>query len=816
MTSPSFPPPESEQLEPSASLPSPVKPAEEEKPQQTFLQSGQALSIKAKLITWAIALSMLPILVVGTATYWTSETLHQQLSTSRQTDSVTGNEAQTTLKHRVPLLLMGTGVMALLSGSLALWLINRELRPLLKAAQHSNQLVNRLYRQETGSEIERGENDELLALANNINLIDAQIPSLMHSQEHEAARAELLMQFIGQLHVALSKEDLLKTTVEEVRHILQTDRVTIFALDSDGEGTFVAESVAPGYPKLQWSTLHDPCFSEGYQEQYRQGRVRAIDNIYRVGLNDCHIGLLERFAVKANIVAPILQKDELYGLLIAHQCARPRDWNHSEIELFRQLALQVGYALDQTRTMSQLDNQVNQLQMLMGLTQQIRGSLRTEEILTTTVQESRKVLRADRVIVYSFDENGYGTVVTEAAQPGIAKMLWAKISDPCFAEGYIEQYRAGRVQAIRNVYEAGLTDCHLQQLEAYGVHANLVVPILTGEHLFGLLIAHQCSGPRTWQPTEIELFTQIGIQAGHALAQANVLTQTEQDWITNTTVSHTDSQRLQMLQNQLLEYLRSSQPTISSLVQGTNQHLETAQSVYTQLQTIIDFAQDVSISTRQFQAHSHQILAQVDMAQTHLNQNGRQYDQMQTAVQSAVTQLQHLETSIQQIAQIRTLVSQLSSQIQLQAMNIAVKATQDLVPHQELSSVAKNMSNVAQKLDENMIQMKPLIESLQSNVQQETVILEPLITGMTGRSSQPLIPEQLSASLDVAITQLNSQVIDITQLMGRHLQTSTAASHQAFELTQFLQRLSTQAQSMQTFIQQLEAIISTQPPEPKT
>ncbi|MGR3280648.1 GAF domain-containing protein, partial [Acaryochloris marina NIES-2412] len=83
-------------------------------------------------------------------------------------------------------------------------------------------------------------------------------------------------------------------------------------------------------------------------------------------------------------------------------CARPREWNQSEIELFRQLALQVGYALDRARVVSQLDSQVNHLQLLMNFMQLIRGSLQTEEILTNTVQESRKVFRADRVIVYRF------------------------------------------------------------------------------------------------------------------------------------------------------------------------------------------------------------------------------------------------------------------------------------------------------------------------------------------------------------------------------------------------------------------------------
>lgn len=812
MTPPSLPPSGSEQVESVSSVPNSVEYAEQTSPKEPSTQREHFTSIKARLIAWVIALSSLPVLVVGTATYFTGEMLNEQLSTTRPTNSANWDKAQTTLQNRIPPLLLGTGAMAILSGSLAIWLINRELRPLRQAAQHSNQLVNRLYRQETGSEIERGSNDELLDLANNISLIDAQVPSLMHFQEHEAARAELLMQFIGQLHVALSEEDLLKTSVEEVRQILQTDRVTIFALDPDGDGTFVAESVAPGYPKLLWSSLVEPCFKEGYQEQYRQGRVRAIDNIYKVGLNDCHIGLLERFAIKANIVAPILQNDELFGLLCANQCARPRDWNPSEIELFRQLALQVGYALDRARMMSQLDSQVNQLQMLMGLTQRIRGSLQIEEILATTVQESRKVLRADRVIVYSFDENWYGTVAAEAVQPGIAKMLWAKISDPCFAEGYVEQYRTGRVQAINNVYEAGLTDCHLQQLEAYGVQANLVVPILTEDHLFGLLIAHQCSGPRTWHPTEIDLLTQIGIQVGHALEQADILTRTEQDWVANTTQTQVGNQQFQTLKRQLLEYLRTNRPSLQFLVQGTHQHLETAQSAYTLLQTIIDFAQDLNTITRQFQSHSHQILAQVETAQEHLNQSVHDPHQMPTVAQAAVTQLQELEKPMQQISQVRILVSQLSSQIQLQAKNIAVKATQDSGSQQEVFSVAKNISNIAQKLDDNITQMKPLIESLQRDLQQKTAILEPLTRETSSSSGQSFRPEQLSSNLNAEITQLNTQIVRITQLVSSHLQTSSMASHQVFEVSQFLQLLTTQAQSMQTSIDQLETVMPIEGP----
>lgn len=794
----SLPPSDPQQIEFVSSLPTPEPPAKPDTTNQLSTPKEPITSIKAKLFSWAIALSTLPVLGVGTATYWTSQTLNEQLSAKPEI-SANWDEARTTVQNQIPHLLVGTGVIAILSGSLAVWLINRELRPLRRAGQHSNHLVNRLYRLEASTEVAKEPQDELLALANNISLIEAQIPNLIHSQEHEAARAELLMQFIGELHVALSEEDLLKTTVAEVRQILQTDRVTIFALNPNGDGTFVAESVAPGYPKLQWSTLHDPCFSEGYQEQYRQGRVRAIDDIYNAGLNDCHIGLLERFAVKANIVAPILQNEKLYGLLIAHQCARPREWNQSEIELFRQLALQVGYALDRARVMSQLDSQVNHFQLLLHFTQLIRGSLQTEEILMNTVQESRKILRADRVIVYGFNANWQGTVTAEAVQPGISKMVWAKISDPCFAEKYVEQYRRGRVQAISNVYEAGLTDCHLQQLEKYEVQANLVVPILVGEDLFGLLIAHQCSGPRTWQPSEVELFTQIGIQAGRALEQANILTQTER--MVNTSQTESGNQQLTALQHQLSDYLQTNQPQIQFLVEGVNQYSEAAQSVYTHLQTIMDFAQEINTLARQFQAHNHQIVTQVGIAPIHP-------PHIPPTAQSAVTQLQELEKPLQQLSQIRILVNQLSSQLQMQAVNIRTKASQDSASYPELSSSAQKISTAAQKMEDNLTRMKPLIESLQRDLQHNTAILKPLTQGGSGISTEQFRSEQLSSNLDSELSQLNDQIMKLTQIISRHQQTSSTASHQIFEVNQFLQRLAPQAQSMQASIQRMETLIS--------
>lgn len=483
-------------------------------PRQQLRRRGWGL--KTKATTWALVLSTIPALVVGTVTTMSNQSIQKQL------DRAGLIEERLALESQRPFLWLGTIATALVSGTIAALLVNRTLRPLLKAVSVSNHLVNRLRREETRIGDRVAGKDELAALETNLSLIDEQLPELLWKEEAEAERFQLLLNITRRLRLARSQEEVLRTAVEEVRQALRTDRVAIFRFDTNVDGTIVEESVASGWPKMLWATLSDACLEECL-ELYRNGRVRAIDDIYNSGLNDCHIGLLERFAVKSNLIAPILKNNQLYALLIASQCSAPRYWQPAEIDLLAQIAIQVGFTLDYTQILEQLDTKFDRAQLLIDITRRIRESPIEDDILKTTVEEVRKAIRSDRVIVYSFDADWYGTVVAESVVPGFPKALHARIKDPCFAEGYVEQYRTGRVQATNNIYQAGLTECYLKQLEPFAVKANLVAPILKGDHLFGLLIAHQCSAPRNWQQPEIDFFTQIAMQVGFALDQARLL-----------------------------------------------------------------------------------------------------------------------------------------------------------------------------------------------------------------------------------------------------------------------------------------------------
>lgn len=178
---------------------------------------------------------------------------------------------------------------------------------------------------------------------------------------------------------------------------------------------------------------------------------------------------------------------------------------------------------EQKKAAEELERQNRRAQLLANLSLKIRESLDIAEILETAVTEIQALLKADRVLVYRFQPDGSGIISNEKTQPGIPSLMGEVIEDPCFQEKYAQLYSQGRVCAVSNVETEGLEPCYLELLRKMQVKANLVVPLLMEQRLWGLLLAHQCSAPRQWQPFEIELLAQLANQIGIALTQAALL-----------------------------------------------------------------------------------------------------------------------------------------------------------------------------------------------------------------------------------------------------------------------------------------------------
>ena len=336
---------------------------------------------------------------------------------------------------------------------------------------------------------------------------------------------------ISRIHNCSRTEDILHASVESVKESLKCDRVVVYSLQPESLGKIVAESVEPGFPQTIATTIDDPCMRSQHINSYRQGRISAIDNIKTAQISACQIEMLEKSAVKANMVVPILSPDnELYGLLILHQCDQPRAWQQEEITLSAQMALQIGWALDNAlrwsecqKIQSLLDRQKYYNELLTAAIQNIHQGNTRAEVLEIATTQTQTILKCDRSIVYGVTEPNLGRVFAESALPALAPLKGLVIDDPCLEAHSIDQYARGHVQAIDNIYEVGINPDLIDNLVKIAVKAMILVPIVGDRNeLFGLIAVHQCFNYRNWQDEEVEWLRKIGIQTGLALAKAQL------------------------------------------------------------------------------------------------------------------------------------------------------------------------------------------------------------------------------------------------------------------------------------------------------
>ncbi|MEO0012711.1 MAG: hypothetical protein RLZZ535_1100 [Cyanobacteriota bacterium] len=362
-----------------------------------------------------------------------------------------------------------------------------------------------------------------------------QIIDFQQQLEQERMWTKHFSEVLQQIRQSFKIKDILKASVREIQRVLNCDRVLVYALHHKIYGKIVAESVSPGWTKTEGMVIKDPCFEAKYFAKYRDGRIRAWDNIYDAGMSQCHVEQLEKFEVKANLIVPIIIEGQLFGLLVAQQCSNPRHWKQAEILWLTQIATQVGFALDNAQLLAdakrlrlQAESEKMWTEYYTDAVQQIRQSLKQKDVLKASVREVKRVLNCDRVLVYALDQDNYGKVIAESVNHGWTKAEGRVIKDPCFEARYLDQYRDGRVRAWENIYEAGMSNCYVEQLAQLEVKANLVTPIIYQGKLFGLLVAHQCSDTRPWEEAEISWMSQIAAQVGLALDNAQLLAKLEQ------------------------------------------------------------------------------------------------------------------------------------------------------------------------------------------------------------------------------------------------------------------------------------------------
>ncbi|MGF1491900.1 MAG: GAF domain-containing protein [Microcoleaceae cyanobacterium] len=661
---------------------------------------------------------------------------------------------------------------------------------------------------------------------------------LLQQQERAAKEAQTLNEISSHIRQSLNSKDILNTAVEDTQEAIQADRVVVYKFDPAWGGTVVAESVGVGFPEALGAQIDDPCFAKDYVKPYLKGRVQAINDIHNAGLTDCYLKQLEPYQVKANLVTPIVTNKKLQGLLIAHQCSGPRKWKANEIELTRQIAVQVGYALEQAFLLEQQQLATQQARLLSDIGSRIRQSLDAEQIFKTAVDESLNLMRADRVVVYRFDQDWDGKIIAEAVRPGWNKIAEMETEAPCFPVEYVESYRQGRVQVTPDIREADLTDCHREQLDKWQVKANVVVPIVVGQKLFGLLGVHQCAETRSWQAAEVEIFKQVALQIGYALEQAQLLQQVQQARQQAEATSKEQRQQNEMLQQQiegflgdiedsfngnltvrakvsegvigtvadffnatienlqlLVQQVQSASTVVTSTAQGSEQDvqqlsseaLRQSESITNALNQIQMMAQSIQIVADNAQSaadktqQASQLLRKSDIA---MNRTVDGIVSIYRTVHATANKVKHLGEASKKISRVVNLISDFANQTNVLALNASVEATRASQDDQGFATVASEVRTLAEQSATATQEIEQIVEEIQTETQD-------LVEAMQVGLKQVVIGTKLVKGSRQTLTKLVTASEQIQVLVNQIAESATVQATTSGELSNTMQEVAT-------------------------
>lgn len=230
---------------------------------------------------------------------------------------------------------------------------------------------------------------------------ESKIQQYIDELRNQAKRERMLAQIDFRIRQSLNLQSILDAAVDGVRKLLQVDRVAVCEFVSQANGKIVAESVLQGWTIALGSEVSELYFPTGSEVGQVSSPVWrwAIADVYKAGLSDIHLKMLERLEVKASLVVPIVlgaggngTATQLWGLLIAHQCRSERYWQETEIDLLERLSVQISIAIQHAGAFAHANAELQERR-------------RAEEELRDALQKLNFHVENSPLIVIEWDRN---------------------------------------------------------------------------------------------------------------------------------------------------------------------------------------------------------------------------------------------------------------------------------------------------------------------------------------------------------------------------------------------------------------------------
>jgi len=519
-------------------------------------------------------------------------------------------------------------------------------------------------------------------------------------------------------------------------------------------------------------------------------------------------------------------------------------------------------ALNMNRLAASLDNKEALLQTALWQNEILTEvanlrSLDSHEItegLTYILEKARKELGLDRLVVYRCGSTAEaGRVVYEARLSKWPSAIELGISDSCIPSERLEQYRQGETQINPDISQSDMSQPHLDLLAKLEVKASIIAPMVSGDSLYGLLVAHSCVGPRNWKSSTVQFMESLADRVAAAIGYVTLVEQQNE-------AEEAIRRDKDILQRRALELLQEVDPVsrgdltvrakvtpdeIGTVADSYNATVESLRKIVGQVQSV---STQVTI-TAQSNDIAVKILAQDALAQaekitgslSNLDVMGQSVQQLADQAQEAriivnttqatvntgeqamlrtvegmagiresvsetTQKMESLEAASERISNVIRLISGFAAQTHMLAMKASIEAARAGDEGEGFAVIADEVRSLAAQSAQATADVETVINTIQMATQDVIAAME-VENGQVAKQMELVEETRASlAQITAASAEVNQLVSAMAQATESQIRTSDATASIITEVAQLVRNTSEEANQVSESFKQLVTV----------
>ena len=282
---------------------------------------------------------------------------------------------------------------------------------------------------------------------------------------------------------SLNLQEILQVTVQEVRKLLESDRVFIYQFKPQDKSFVAVESLSHQKWSIIEENIQDCIFTSSFFPLYQRGKV--ITKIDESNYHFCH-----ELHIQANLIVPIIlpktprSNNYLWGLLVVNECSKPRQWHKTEIDYLKRLIDQIAIAIQQAELLAKQEQKLQAEEELRRSQERLQLALESSgdglwdwNILTDEVYLSPQWLQ---MLGYEPDElpASYYTwekLIHPEDKPWVMNILHDHLQDSSVPYSFDHRLRtkSGEWKWIANYGKVVTRDRHGTPIRMVGTHKDI-------------------------------------------------------------------------------------------------------------------------------------------------------------------------------------------------------------------------------------------------------------------------------------------------------------------------------------------------------